>query len=946
MKKPELDKIVVELTPEEKEDIWNSPDPDLIEKEALVQQEKDRLSQRFEANVAAIQTLVDSLKERGVPVLEINNDTTRENVYTNLLLELSPYINNRRNLIEKQLVYNREFPTPLSLRKVRDLYTNSEVYMPSVYNKLSPIEPSKLCIRTDYPIVYRDRVYLFNNPEEKKVFEEYPLDYRTGLECPKDSYPMKGRTIIFTVGNPCAGKTTLADMMSEYMGYIKITVNEAILDLLKMLKDCQLLKDIKDVLYEGKATDDQLIINIINRRITMEDLINENIVIDGFPYTLSQANLLPDTLVPDLIFVAQCDIKTRVKRCLDQKDFNGIPEVVHERNSQLESHFMDIMQSFKERQIDVRYFDMTKSRWFIKDQIFNLLQNRKKAEMSFSRNLSLDKPCLLNNFTPRKLLKLIKEYSKLKCSLLMYSPVSLKTSFLFKNNKCIDSSWNNYIVYTPFNEVREKKRKDDEEKEKKDLEDIIEKGREKKRRERAEKLEREKKEQEERERLEKEQKEKEETVNKEGEGEGEEHKEGEGESEEKKEDEEEQPKEGEEKEQKEGEEKKEGEGEEQKEGEEKKEGEGEGEEQKEGEEEKKEEGKMSSERHGSTARQINSNRESILIQTNSDIDKQNNQNDEFKNLVLDKDYIQFHFLNKEEEVNQFLKSPDDYQNYILKVRNDIKPPQILSFEKIAEILYKDEEEEFDENEEESENQDSKEEDSEMAIRRDEIICKFGLNIKYEYQDCCPVDIVENRLQRIGKIAYSIKYNGKYYKFSSMENMQKFKMNPSKYINLELPVRKVNQEHNNLTEKQIMFNNTVNFLEFTFGSLITKGMLELSNNRIKYPYLNVKESSLKYLALYLKANNPKNNKYAMDKYKKILKDFIRNSELPWELYHVYENYKKEKDNVLNKKLIRKQLDTVSVKYDKLMEKAKIQNNTRFANFFKISSNEGNEEEKGE
>ena len=192
MKKPVLEEIVVELTPEEKDEIWNSPDPDLIEKEALIQQEKDKLSQRYEANVAAIQTLIDTLKERGVPVIEINNDTTRENVYTNLLLELNPYINNRRNLIEKQLVYNKEFPTPLSLRKVRDLYTNSEVYMPSVYNKLSPIEPSKLCIRTDYPIVYRDRVYLFNNPEEKKIFEEYPLDYRTGLECPKDSYPMKG----------------------------------------------------------------------------------------------------------------------------------------------------------------------------------------------------------------------------------------------------------------------------------------------------------------------------------------------------------------------------------------------------------------------------------------------------------------------------------------------------------------------------------------------------------------------------------------------------------------------------------------------------------------------------------------------------------------------------------------------------------------------------------
>ena len=168
---------------------------------------------------------------------------------------------------------------------------------------------------------------------------------------------------------------------------------------------------------------------------------------------------------------------------------------------------------------------------------------------------------------------------------------------------------------------------------------------------------------------------------------------------------------------------------------------------------------------------------------------------------MDKNYIQFHFLNKEDEVNQFLKSPDDYQNYILKIRNDIKPPKILSYENIAEILYKDEEEEFDENEEESENQDSKEEDSELAVRKEEVY-KFGLNVKYEYQDCCPVDIVENRLQRIGKLAYSIRYNGKYYKFSSMENMLKFKTNPKKYINLELPVRKVNLEQNVLSEKQI------------------------------------------------------------------------------------------------------------------------------------------------
>jgi len=966
MKKPVLEEIVVELTPEEKDEIWNSPDPDLIEKEALIQQEKDKLSQRYEANVAAIQTLIDTLKERGVPVIEINNDTTRENVYTNLLLELNPYINNRRNLIEKQLVYNKEFPTPLSLRKVRDLYTNSEVYMPSVYNKLSPIEPSKLCIRTDYPIVYRDRVYLFNNPEEKKIFEEYPLDYRTGLECPKDSYPMKGRTIICTIGDPCSGKSSLADMMAKYMGYQKMTVDTAILDLIKTLKDCQLLKDIQKSLYEGKSTDDNLIIKIISRRITMEDLINENIVIDGFPYTLIQANLLPETLQPDMIFVAQCPLKKRVDRCLNQPGFDGIPEVVNERNTQLESHFLEILHYFKERNSDIRYFDMTKSRWFIKDQILELLQNRKKAEMLFSRNLSLGKPCLLSEFTPKKLIENIIKFSRLRCSLLMYSPVSLKTSHLFRNNKCLNNSWTNYIVYTPYNEEKMKLLREEEEKEKKFLEEIYEKAKEKRRKMREERLKKEREEQErkelfekaERARIEREEREKKELENKENEAqEGQEGNEVQGENaennelkEENKENEEnkEEAKEINEEEHKENEEKKEEENKEEekkeeeiKDGENKEENKENNKEEQQSDDEKKEEGSSPKETKENmilnSDRTSNPNRESILEEKQSTAE-------EFKNIVMDTNFIMFHFLTNEKEVSQFMKNPDDYVNYILRIRRDIKPPMYLSQEKIAEILYQDKEEEIEENEEE-ENADSKEEDSELLAKRKEGLNKFSLNVKYEYQDCCPVDIVEKKIQKIGKVAYSMKYNGKYYKFSSMENMEKFKLNPDKYINLELPVLKVNIEQNKLAEKKILFNNTVNFLEFTYGSLITKGMLELSNNRIKYPYLNVKESSLKYLALFLKANNPKNNKYAQEKYKKILKEFKRNSELPWELYHVYENYNNEKKNELNKKLIRKQLDTVSVKYDKLMEKAKIQNNTRFANFFRIY-NEANEEEKNE
>ncbi len=877
---PRLELIDVELTPEEIEDIWKSPDPDLIEKEALIQQERDKITQRYENNVNNMQAFIDALKEKGIPVIEINNDSTKENVYKNILLELEPYINNRVNLIEKQLVNNRDFPTPLSLRKVRELMTNAEVYQQSVYGYLSPVNPSKLSIRTDYPLVYRDRVYLFNSPEERKTFSEYPLNYRTGLECPKDSYPMRGRTIIFTIGNMCSGKSTISKMMEEYMGYKRITVKRATLDLINMLKDCNLKKKIIDILYSGNATDDNLIIEILNRRITMEDLINENVVIDGFPYTLTQANLITENLIPNLIFVAQCEIEENLKRCLSQKLFKGIPEVVNERNLMLKTHLIDILEVIKSNLYDIRYFDMTKSKWYIKEQISNLLENRKKYEMKFARNYSLDKPCQLTYMTPKKLLNSILYSSHNKCNFLVYSTVALKGNHLFKNNCYIDNSFNNHIVYTPERELTqyELDQIEDEEERKNEELNLI-KLEEDKKKLKEEKI---RKKKEEEERLDKEIENPEivynEKINKEN-------------------------------------------------------------------NENNEENHDINNLDENNINHINENPYNIensnrkpLLTTESENEKEmekiiteklqtDNEND------FDKPFItKFHFLTNDEEVEQFNKDVEGYKNYLIDMSKEILPPKILKPEGIAEVMYVDQENE-EEEEQNEESEDNNEKES-KEISEEEIEPKFSLNIHYEYQECCPVTIVEDKLMRLGKNAYSIRYCNKYYKFLSMDKMMKFKINPNRYINLQLPVKKVNEEENELlNDKQISFENTVNFLEFTFGSLITKGMLELSNNRIKYPYLNVKESSLKYLALYLKANNPNNNEYAKKKYKEILREFLKNSKLPFELFNVYDNYNKEKENPLHKQLIRKQLDNVSNKYDELMEKAKIQNNTRFANFFK-------------
>jgi hypothetical protein len=56
-----------------------------------------------------------------------------------------------------------------------------------------------------------------------------------------------------------------------------------------------------------------------------------------------------------------------------------------------------------------------------------------------------------------------------------------------------------------------------------------------------------------------------------------------------------------------------------------------------------------------------------------------------------------------------------------------------------------------------------------------------------------------------------------------------------------------------------------FMEQALGSIVTKGLREVSENRLKHPNMSVKETSLKLFALFLKAENPANTDHMKTKY---------------------------------------------------------------------------------
>ena len=72
------------------------------------------------------------------------------------------------------------------------------------------------------------------------------------------------------------------------------------------------------------------------------------------------------------------------------------------------------------------------------------------------------------------------------------------------------------------------------------------------------------------------------------------------------------------------------------------------------------------------------------------------------------------------------------------------------------------------------------------------------------------------------------------------------------------------------------------MEQALGSIVTRGLREVSENRLKYPNLSVKETMLKLFALYLKAENPANTQFMKEKYFERMKQFIERCEIAEEL----------------------------------------------------------------
>ncbi len=126
--------------------------------------------------------------------------------------------------------------------------------------------------------------------------------------------------IVVILGAPGAGKGTQAKMITSFLaGSTLISMSQVIRD--EIASGSQDGSHLKLVMDQGHLVSDQIIVNILSKKLMQYDLSSTNLVFDGYPRTLYQASYLNDFVVKHNINL--CIINLRIADQLLIERFSG-----------------------------------------------------------------------------------------------------------------------------------------------------------------------------------------------------------------------------------------------------------------------------------------------------------------------------------------------------------------------------------------------------------------------------------------------------------------------------------------------------------------------------------------------------------------------------------------------------------------------------------------------
>lgn len=295
-----------ELPEEEEPEGPIEEDPDAPKLEDMLQEQRDKLLQRREADLSKIEELIEGFNSAGIPVVALDSDRDIQSVFKAIVWELKPYLESRENKIEKhQIIMIPE-------EKVHH-YKSSYHIKKSRFHDFNALDLSHLPINHDNCFLYRDRLFFFEDDEKRKMVSLEPLKYLQNPEIPLD---INYKPTIFLIGRPKSGVSSLAKVVEKNLGLVRVKISK-ILEELKENNCSKLGYEALQLMKLGSSPSEEMYVELIAQRVQQKDCIERGWILDSFPQTISQARLLAQKgIIPNCVLSMQLndmDVKKRVQ---------------------------------------------------------------------------------------------------------------------------------------------------------------------------------------------------------------------------------------------------------------------------------------------------------------------------------------------------------------------------------------------------------------------------------------------------------------------------------------------------------------------------------------------------------------------------------------------------------------------------------------------------------
>lgn len=184
---------------EEEQEEEEVEDPEAPNYEEMVTTKKEELKAKLEEEQGKVSEWIEGFKEKQIPVIEIDTNTTIERVFKRVCSELKPFLEKRENLFLRHQV------------KILDeayIKQNEEslIYRPSKIGLRPFLKPNSILLQRKIGLLLNNRIYYCRNEEDKQILMNEPTRLLNSKASPLD---VNYNPVISIVGKPKSGKTTI-----------------------------------------------------------------------------------------------------------------------------------------------------------------------------------------------------------------------------------------------------------------------------------------------------------------------------------------------------------------------------------------------------------------------------------------------------------------------------------------------------------------------------------------------------------------------------------------------------------------------------------------------------------------------------------------------------------------------------------------------------------------